>query len=221
MTGPIHRQSYSADNSERAPDGRLFAPAFDRNSEPIIAALTKLFGDDEGHVLEIGCGTGQHASACAAALPRLTWQASDPYLQHRASADAWARRTASDIAPAIDLDATQDWAPKVAHLMPLRGVISMNVIHIAPFEVARGIIAGAAKALTRQGLLIFYGPFRIDGAHLGDGNKAFDAGLRRDDPDWGVRDIDELRDVALPQGLMPEPPIVMPSNNRIVVFRKS
>ena len=221
MPGPIHRQSYNASNSEKAPDGRLFAPSFERNSTPIIATLKQHLGDASGQVLEIGCGTGQHVSACALAMPHLAWQASDPYPQHRASADAWATHLATDLPPAIDLDAAQEWAPQVAELSPVRAVISMNVIHIAPFIVTEGIIAGAAKVLAKQGLLIFYGPFRVDGKHTSQGNIDFDAALRRDNPDWGIRDISELEAIATPRGLILEHAQPMPANNRTLIFRKS
>jgi len=123
----------------------------------------------------------------------------------------------------LDLDAASRWASDAAvqGLGPLTAVLSMNVIHIAPFAVARGIVTGAAATLEPDGLLIFYGPFKEHGEHTGPGNAAFDAGLRAENPDWGLRDIAELAELANPAGLVQAALIKMPANNRLLIFQKS
>ena len=52
-------------------DQRMFSPSAARNAEPILAVLKGLF-PEHGTVLEIGCGTGEHAVCFAAAMPTLT-----------------------------------------------------------------------------------------------------------------------------------------------------
>jgi tRNA G46 methylase TrmB len=53
---------------------RMFAPAADRNKEPICKVLQKYL-PEKGCVLEIASGSGQHVSYFAANLPStLTWQ---------------------------------------------------------------------------------------------------------------------------------------------------
>ena len=49
----------------------------------------------------------------------------------------------------------------------------------------------------------------------------FDAGLRAQDPSWGVRDLDDVAAAAEPHGLALEQNIPMPANNFSVVFRKT
>lgn len=204
-------------------DGRFESPTVYRNAPPIIAQLAQIFGHAPGRVLEIGCGTGQHSALYSQAFPAIEWWPSDPDPDHRTSTKAWARHWNAPERSPLDLDAAADWAsdPRVNALGPLTAVYSSNVIHIAPFAVAVGIIAGAGKILSQNGLLIFYGPFREGGAHTGDGNRAFDAGLRAENPDWGVRDVDELRPLAEAAGLVQDRMIVMPANNRLLIFRKA
>ena len=96
----------------------------------------------------------------------------------------------------------------------------MNVVHVTPFAVAEGIIRGAGHCLAETGLLLFYGPFHIDGAPTGPGNVAFDAGLRKDNPEWGVRDTADLDRIARKSGLRLWEAVPMPSDNRILVFRR-
>lgn len=217
-----HIASYNAGNSPVTADGRLFSHVFDRNCPPIIAALTPWLAARGGTVLEIGSGTGQHAGACALAFPGLTWQPSDREPEHRASIAAWAVHLRLTSPPPLALDAADDWAisPPVAALGPLSAVVSMNVIHIAPFAVAKGIVAGAGKALAPGGLLIFYGPFKVNSAHIGDGNAAFDTGLRAENPNWGIRDTVEIEALAVAAGLEFAALQAMPANNRLFVLRK-
>jgi len=217
-----HVARYHPGNAPSSADGRLQSHVFDRNAPPIIAALTPWLAARCGPVLEIGSGTGQHAGACSLAFPDLDWWPSDPDPVHRASIAAWQAHLRLPPREPIELDGAGPWAeaPQVAGLGPLSAVISMNVIHIAPFAVARGIIAGAGVVLATGGLLIFYGPFMVAGAHVGPGNAAFDAGLRADNPDWGLRDTAEIETLAGAAGLTFAGLQAMPANNRLLVFRK-
>ena len=80
-------------------------------------------------------------------------------------------------------------------------MISLNMVHIAPWEAALGLLAGAGRLLKSDGLLVFYGPFMLGGTHTAASNAAFDADLKSRDRHWGVRDVDDLVGAAAPRGL--------------------
>lgn len=218
---------YTARSVESAPDGRLFSPSFERNFEPMTAALRPLLEGRTGSVIEIGSGTGQHIVHWAREFPGLTWVPSDIQPEHHASIEAWGRHLKPpNLAVPLFLDAGADWAgtDDVRALGPLAGVVALNVIHIAPWAVAEGIVAGAARALARgddtRAALVFYGPFRRGGAHTAESNAAFDAALRAENPDWGVRDVDDVAALATAAGLGPPRVAEMPANNLVVAFRR-
>ena len=94
----------------------------------------------------------------------------------------------------------------------------MNVIHIAPIGVAKGIIAGAKQVLAKKGMLIFYGPFHVNGRATGPGNDEFDITLRKRNPEWGIRDLHEVAEIAAREGFGPPHVQVMPADNRLVIF---
>ena len=196
-------------------DGRLHAPSAMRNSHAIVEAFQPLLIGLDGLMLEIGSGTGQHSVALAEAYPRLVWQPSDAFDDHIDSIAAWvAHAGAANLRPPIWLDAAESW-PDMGRLT---GVFSANVIHIAPWAVAEGIFRGAEQA--HAGLVSFYGPFREMGKHVSDSNAHFDRLLRSEDPAWGVRDIEDLADLAARAGYGPPDLTVMPSNNRLVTFQR-
>ncbi len=208
----------------RDPDatGRLHSDVFLRNGPPLIAALTPWLGARTGPVLEIGAGTGQHSSAFALAFPSLDWQPSDVDPVHLHSIAAWARCLGATTRPPLSLDAADDWAsdPEIQGLGPLTAVVALNVVHIAPPEVMRGIVAGAGRTLEPGGLLIFYGPFMVHGDAVGAGNAAFDARLREEDPRWGLRDTNEVEALSRDAGLSPAALVAMPANNRLLILRR-
>ena len=198
-------------------DQRMFSPTAARNSEPILAVLKRVL-PTKGAVLEIGCGTGEHAVHFAGAMPRLTWLPSDPDSDCRASTASWIRFTGlSNVLPPVDIDVCAKlWG--IEQSAPFDGIVSLNMVHIAPWAASLGLFPGAGRLLRAGGLLFLYGPFMRNGVHNAPSNAAFDASLRARNPSWGVRDIAELERVGESSGLSLRETIEMPANNMSLVF---
>jgi len=203
---------------ERGADARMYSPSAARNRDVIrdayLAAMPK-----SGRVLEIGSGTGEHAIHVAEAVPDIVWAPSDPDAASRASIAAWIAATGlSNVEPPRDIDVTSpDWGVEGA----LDGVVSINMIHIAPWAAAEGLILGAARLLKSGGKLFLYGPFSRHGAHTAPSNEVFDGNLKARDPEWGVRDLDdEVATTAAIHGLVLDDVSAVPANNFVAVFRK-
>ena len=193
---------------------RLHAPATLRNRDALLTALRPLL-PGAGLVLEVASGTGEHATHLAAALPDLQFQPTDPAEEHRASIDAWTDGL-PNVRPALALDAAAAaWPVARADF-----VLCVNMIHIAPWSAAEGLVAGAARVLPPGGTLALYGPFRRDGEHMAPSNAAFDAGLRAQNPAWGVRDLDDVAALAAAAGFGQPGITPMPANNLLVSFQR-
>jgi len=193
------------------------APAALRNREAILQVLEQIL-PEEGTILEVGAGSGEHAVFFAPRFPTVRWQPTDADPAAVASIAAWREELPADILLAPRRFDVRDgrWL-----FGDLAGVIAINVIHISPWEVCEALIEGAARALQPGGLLYFYGPFKIDGRHTALSNEAFDANLRSQDPTWGVRDLADVRALAARHGLKEKRVFPMPVNNLSVVFDKS
>jgi hypothetical protein len=74
--------------------------------------------------------------------------------------------------------------------------------------------------LPGDGVLFLYGPYRRFGRHTAPSNEAFDAQLRVQDPEWGLRDLEAVAELAAAAGLDLDEVIDMPANNFGVVLRK-
>jgi SAM-dependent methyltransferase len=192
----------------------LTSPAVARNRDPILAVLRRVL-PARGTVLEIASGTGEHAVHFATGLPHLTLQPTDPdtdalasIAAHRASA-----QLPNLLAPLV-LDAcAPSWPVTRAD-----AVVAINMIHIAPWSAAEGLMAGAGRLLAPGGVLYLYGPFKENGRHTAPSNAAFDASLRARDPQWGVRDLDAVAALAREHGLALVERVAMPANNLSLVF---
>ena len=100
-------------------------------------------------------------------------------------------------------------------------VYCSNVTHISPWEVTRGIIAGAASLLHANGRLVVYGPFKRGGAFTTESNRSFDEALRGRNPAWGYRDVEsEVVPAAEARGLQLIECLEMPANNFLLAFGK-
>jgi SAM-dependent methyltransferase len=217
---------FGKDGKPVEPDGRLDAAAFHRNHEAIWAVLGGFLRGNSGDVFEAGSGTGQHVVTFARQTPDIQWWPSDFNEAHLKSIAAWRAHTQlanvhaprridlSD--PAWPLALQADDGPR-----ELLAVFCANVIHIAPWRVAEGLIAGAARALRPKGRLFLYGPFKRDGKHTALSNAVFDTSLRNGDPEWGVRDVEEVAATAKRAGLSLREIVEMPANNLIVAFART
>ena len=196
-------------------DRKRTAPAAARNRDPILEVLRRHM-PARGLVLEIASGTGEHVVHFASGLaPNLVFQPTDPDAACRASIDAWTSELGvANVRPALDLDVTsQTWPVARAD-----AIICINMIHIAPWAAAVGLMRGSGRTLAPGGLLVLYGPFtRADRPTL-PGNAAFDLSLREQNPAWGLRDLDAVSALAADAGLGARLIVEMPANNLSVMF---
>lgn len=192
-----------------------FAPACERNRDPILDVLRTHFADRR-HVLEVGSGTGQHAVHFAAALPWLRWQCSDlpaqlPGIRH------WLDDAAlPNTPPPLALDIAGAWPPG-----PYDALFSANTLHIVDLTQVEAFFAGAGRVLADAGVLVVYGPFNEGGSYTSPSNRDFDAWLKARDPRSGLRDVEAVRALAARAGLQAIDDLPMPANNRCLVWRKA
>jgi SAM-dependent methyltransferase len=208
------------------PDGRLDAPAFHRNHQPIWAILQKFLDGRSGDVLEAGSGTGQHVIDYARRRPDITWWPSDVNEAHLKSISAWrAHARLANVRPPLRIDLSDPaWCSEMhdgSGPRQLLAVFCANVIHIAPWRIAEGLFAGAARYLRADGRLFLYGPFKRDGKHTALSNAVFDTSLRGNNPEWGVRDIADAKALAESVGLNLVEIVEMPANNLVLTFARS
>jgi SAM-dependent methyltransferase len=208
-----------------APDGRLDAPAFHRNREAIWSAIAEFLTARGGDVLEIGSGTGQHAVTFARRTPRLTWWPSDIFPSHLVSIEAWRQHEGlANVQRPQRIDLTDPawiWQAGEKSGPPLAAMLCINVLHISPWWVSQNLFSGAGRLLRADGRLFVYGPFMRNGEHTAPSNADFDATLRAENPEWGVRDIRDLSALAEKAGLSLAEIAPMPANNLVLAFARA
>ena len=199
---------------EILPSDRLFSPSAERNKAPISAVLSSVL-PERGIVLEVGSGTGQHVVQFARAMPNRIWQPSERDADCLRSIRAWLSvEELPNVRPPLHLDISAlPWPVDSA-----AALVCINMIHIAPWSATEALFRGSEALLSAGGLLCLYGAFKIAGRHTSPSNKSFDALLRRQDPEWGVRDVDDVSLVADMAGLNLLQTHEMPSNNLTLVF---
>ncbi len=210
------------------PDARRSSPSSLRNREPIAQVLRQHL-PDHSRVLEIAAGTGEHAVYLSAQLPVAHWWPSDISADAINSINAW-REDANPAAlhPALHLDVSRPVEETVEHLRdagvsPARfdAIVCINMIHISPWQATEGLMRTAGAALEDGGLLYLYGPYRQHGQHTAASNARFDADLQLRDPQWGVRNLEDVCKLAAGQHLKLLDVVDMPANNLSVILQKS
>ncbi|MDG2319118.1 MAG: DUF938 domain-containing protein [Rhodospirillaceae bacterium] len=192
------------------------SPAALRNATPLATAL-KPFLPPAGVVLEIASGSGFHAAVLAAHFEHLNWQPTERETGRLSDIRSLTESAGlENLLPPQQLDATtSEWSVREA-----QAVLCLNMMHITPWSVAKGLMQGAGNVLAANAPLFIYGPFQIDGQHTAPSNAAFDQNLRTRNPDWGVRDAGDVDRVGELHGLAFEQTVDMPANNMVRIYRK-
>ena len=193
-----------------------FSPAADRNKEPILEALRRWL-PSTASVLEIASGTGQHACHFARACPGWMWQPTDADPAMLPAIDAHCSGLAN-VLPALRLDVMQGAWP-VSPIAPFAAVYCANLLHISPWPTCAALMTGAARHLAAGGLVLIYGPFRIDNVATAPSNEAFDADLKARNPAWGLRRLAAVEREAAARGLALQAVEDLPANNLLLVLR--
>jgi SAM-dependent methyltransferase len=191
------------------------SPAAERNKQPIAEVLARVL-PPSGLVLEIASGTGQHAEHFARAFPQLTWQPSERDPEALEILVERVRRAAlPNLRGPLELDV--HGPPPVG---TVAAVVCINMVHIAPWWACAALLRHAERWLAPGAPLVLYGPFKRGGKHTAPSNAAFDADLRRRNPEWGVRDLDDVVALARRQSLELAEVVAMPANNFTVVLTR-
>jgi hypothetical protein len=193
-----------------------FSPAAERNKDPILAVLESVLPKD-GTVLEIASGTGQHICFFAQALPGIQWQPTEP---DAASGESIAIRIHEsglrNVAAPIALDVME---PRWPVAESYAAILCINMIHISPWAATHALLRGAARHLPAQGKLVLYGPY-LEGGKAVQSNMDFDASLKRRNPEWGLRELEEVTRLAASHGLHRQQVVRMPANNLTLVYAR-
>ena len=210
---PIHLEMRDTDGSGTA---RRYSPSAGRNSA-VIGKVLQEHLPRGARVLEIASGTGEHAAHICGLRNDVIWQPSDPDRNSRASQDDWARECPGQILPSLSIDTTQSNWWKTLGTFDV--IYCANMIHIAPWEAAIGLVKGGQKLISEGGKIFLYGPFK-EGDETATSNLLFDDNLKRRNPAWGVRDFDSVKHIFADVGFNHCAHIVMPKENRLLIFSK-
>lgn len=207
--------------------------AAERNKVPIAEAFAprlRACAPTGGVVVELACGTGQHCAHLSRELPDFVFVPTDlddtafDAVRHHVG-------TSPNVRAPIVVDACDaQWSERVKRVIEtdtfdgdksVAAVLVVNMTHIAPWSATLGALAGAANVTRRGGLLFVYGPFKRDGAHTSEGNAVFDESLRRQNDEWGYRDIEAVIAEAEKVGFERAEIVQMPANNFALAMTRS
>ena len=188
------------------------------NNRNFIADILNLYLPENGNVLETASGTGEHICYFGKQFPGVRWQPSD-----KSSELFWAIRARaleeSNVSEPLLLDlSSNNFRVKEKSYDVL---LNINMIHIAPWDACLGLFRLAKKVISPDGFVYLYGPFKVGGLHTSESNKKFDTSLRDRNSNWGVRNLEDVLNIAKNCGFFDYDVHEMPVNNKSVIFKKS
>ena len=83
------------------------------------------------------------------------------------------------------------------------------------------MFAGIARVLNAKGILCLYGAFKYKGEFTSESNARFDAFLRSNNRNSGIRDFEDINRLAESHGLFLVKDVGMPSYNQTLVWQRA
>ena len=203
------------------PDYRLNFPATTRNRDSIAAVLSNYISPNS-LLLEIASGSGEHGVFFQKKFPSITWQTSDPELVHRKSINSWIMHEGlySKMPEQLDLVVEmRPWSINNRLGALIKGIVCINMIHISPWSCTRSLFEESKKYLDQCDFLMLYGPFLRKEKQPSESNLNFDQSLKMQNPLWGLRNLENVNDIAFKNGFKLDNVIDMPANNLSVIYR--
>ena len=202
-----------------------FSQACENNKRGILDRIKDQF--QAGNVvLEIGSRTAQHVAFFAQMMPLVRWLPSDIPENLATLVECLDGDLNDNITPPVALDVTQSvWPVNAASASDpnegVDGVFSANTLHIMPWSAVECFFDGAGRVLRPGGKLCVYGPFKYGGEFTTPSNAQFDASLRSQYAESGLRDFERVAELAEAQGMHLIADHDMPANNQLLIWQKS
>lgn len=192
---------------------KLYSEACERNKYPILEKIQEFFNYSES-VIEIGSGTGQHAVFFAENLPNLIWQTSDMIYSHE-SIKAWIEESKiTNVKQPLLIDVSDyDWSN-----LKFDSAFTANTFHIMSKSNVEDTFSGLSKVITKY--FCVYGPFNYNNQYTSQSNADFDLYIQSKYPEGGIRDIEYITELSEKHNFKLVNDFAMPSNNRLLVFKK-
>jgi cyclopropane fatty-acyl-phospholipid synthase-like methyltransferase len=192
-----------------------YSSACDNNQQAIFSIIDRVFENCKS-VLEIGSGTGQHAVYFAKKMPHLIWHTSDLEQNHEGILAWLGEADLNNVIEPLELDVSDSAWP----IDKVDAVFSANAVHIMSWQAVKLMIIGVGELLEDQGLMVLYGPFNYNNAFTSESNARFDIWLKQRDPESGIRNFEDMEEIANASGLYLQNDYEMPANNRILCWKK-
>ena len=195
---------------------KLYSESCERNQEPILKILQGVLAKQQ-YVLEIASGTGQHAIYFGRALPHLSWQTSELTEKHEGILAWLSEIKLPNVLPPVTLNVNDGkWPVGIVD-----AVFNANTVHIISWLEVERMFAGIARVLNAKGILCLYGAFKYKGEFTSESNARFDAFLRSNNRNSGIRDFEDINRLAESHGLFLVKDVGMPSYNQTLVWQRA
>lgn len=192
-----------------------------RNREPILGVLKEKLPKNPARVLEMASGSGMHINYFAPNFEHLHFHPSDKDIEVFDNIkNLTSALDNNNIADPVHLDLTnpETWF-NAGEPGSFSVIFCINIFQVAPISIADGMMRCAEHLLDENGFLLIYGPFQVEGQFTTDSNKEFHETLGTAGvPEWGLKDVADLRAAAENHGLELKEQIDMPANNFSLIF---
>ena len=187
--------------------------AVERNKVPVGEVLARYLTQRES-IFEIGSGTGQHAVYFASKFRNLVWQTSE-LPDNMKNLKSWIDESCLDNVPEPLNFNVENF---VGRSQSYDAVFTANTLHYFTKTALANFFSCAQKILKRNGILLVYGPFKLDENFASNGDFMLDVFLKKQNPEYGIKNLFKLNQKAMMCGFKLNSLHFLPMNNKLIAW---
>lgn len=193
-----------------------FSESCERNKRAIAEVLSPQFSTAKS-VLEIGSYSGQHAIHFCQNFSHLVWQASDVAENIDALIQNLNNSKLDNFPEPKILSVLEEshWPKQQFDL-----IYTANTLHIMSWQAVKSFFKFLPQVSRPGTLLCIYGPFKYGGEYSSKSNADFQVWLQERNIESGIRDFEQVNELAEHQGYTFRFDHNMPANNQLLIWQK-
>jgi len=194
----------------------MAAPTRSSNRDALLKIFKEITPKQNWRLLEVGTGSGHHATYIAQHLTDLQWVTSDIAVRHVSIKKTLKTAKLANVHGPILFEVGKDEFPS----QKFNAVFAAQVLHVLTWKQTKSLIKMMGGRLRKGSQVLFYGPFKYDGKFGSQRFEELDQSLKQANEQHGIRSYEDVLNAMTKAGFLLKRDYALADANHLLFFER-